>query len=203
MLDALIAAKAVSPVGIFDTDAPKIGQKLLMTPGAAWYGVYLFEDTFKVPAGQITATAPLEWPGTSDGTGDEGGGLWSMSDHVSGQRQADTVKFMEFMASNPAWQVDLTTGLPAYQPDDAAWEQKNIVESHYFADPSQIGPAFKLAASLIRPHHAYLLYDEGAIWGDTVTPVLAEGKPLSAAWSAYQSELVDNAQLNGYSVTTS
>jgi len=202
MLDALIAAKVVSPVGIFDTDAPKIGQKLLMTPGAAWYGVYLFEDTFKVPAGQITATKPLEWPGTANGTGDEGGGLWSMSNHISGQRQADTVKFMEFMASSPAWQVNLTTGLPAYQPDDAAWVQKNIVSSKYFADPSQIGPAFAYAASIIRPNHEYLLYDEGAIWGDTVTPILAEGKPLSAAWSSYQKELVNNAQLNGYTVNT-
>ncbi|MDA8291284.1 MAG: carbohydrate ABC transporter substrate-binding protein, partial [Actinomycetota bacterium] len=136
------------------------------------------------------------------GTGDEGGGLWSMSKHISGQRQADTVKFMEFMASSPAWQVALTTGLPAYRPDDAAWLQKNIVKSGYFADPSQIGPAFEKAASLIRPHHNYLLYDEGAIWTDTVTPILSQGKPISDAWSAYQNQLVNNAKLNGYNVTT-
>ncbi|MDA8291949.1 MAG: ABC transporter substrate-binding protein, partial [Actinomycetota bacterium] len=105
MLDALIKAGVASPVGIFDTAAAKVGAKLVMTPGAAWYGIYLFEDTFKVPAGQITATNPLEWPGSPPGTGDEGGGLWSMSKHISGQRQADTVKFMEFMASSPAWQV--------------------------------------------------------------------------------------------------
>ncbi len=202
MLDALIKAKVASPVGIFDTAAAKVGAKLVMTPGAAWYGIYLFEDTFKVPAGQITATYPLQWPGSPPGTGDEGGGLWSMSKHISGQRQADTVKFMEFMASAPAWQVALTTGLPAYQPDDAAWIQKNIVKSGYFADPSQIGPAFLKAASLIRPNHEYLLYDEGAIWTDTVTPVLSEGKPISAAWSAYQTELVNNAKLNGYKVVT-
>ena len=203
MLDALIAAKVASPVGVFDTDAPKIGSKLLMTPGAAWYGVYEFEATFKVPAGQITATKPLQWPGSPAGTGDEGGGLWSMSSHISGQRQADAALFMEFMASAPQWQVDLTTGLPAYGPDDAAWIAKNIVGSHYFADPSQIGPAMLYAASVIRPHHAYLLYDEGALWTDTVTPVLAAGKPISAAWSAYQSQLVNNAKLNGYTVETS
>ena len=203
MLDALIAAKVASPVGIFDTDAAKIGAKLVMTPGAAWYGVYLFEDTFKVPAGQITATVPLSWPGTVAGTGDEGGGLWSMSSHISGQRQADTATFMEFMASAPAWQVDLTTGLPAYRPDDAAWIAKNIVNSHYFADASQIGPAMLKAADEIRPNHSYLLYDEGALWTDTVTPVLAAGKPISAAWSAYQSQLVNNAKLNGYTVETS
>jgi multiple sugar transport system substrate-binding protein len=203
MLDALTAAKVASPVGIFDTDAAKIGAKLVMTPGAAWYGVYLFQDTFKVPAGQITATKPLEWPGTPAGTGDEGGGLWSMSSHISGERLTDTEKFMEFMAANPAWQVNLTTGLPAYGPDDNAWITKNIVDSHYFADASQIGPAFLYAASIIRPNHEYLLYDEGALWTDTVTPVLAAGKPISAAWAAYQSQLVNNAKLNGYTVETS
>jgi multiple sugar transport system substrate-binding protein len=165
--------------------------------------VYLFEDTFKVPAGQISATDPLSWPGTVAGTGDEGGGLWSMSSHISGQRQADTAKFMEFMAANPLWQVNLTTGLPAYRPDDAAWITKNIVDSHYFADASQIGPAMLKAADEIRPNHEYLLYDEGALWTDTVTPVLAAGKPISAAWAAYQSELVNNAKLNGYTVETS
>ena len=116
MLDALIAAKVASPVGIFDTDAAKIGAKLVMTPGAAWYGVYLFEDTFKVPAGQITATVPLSWPGTVAGTGDEGGGLWSMSSHISGQRQADTATFMEFMASEPGvagGPHDRLAGLPS------------------------------------------------------------------------------------------
>ena len=122
MLDALIKAKVASPVGIFDTAAASVGKKLVMTPGAAWYGIYLFKDTFKVPAGQITATAPLQWPGSPAGTGDEGGGLWSMSNHISGQRQADAVKFMEFMATSPKWQVNLTTGLPAYRPDDAAWQ---------------------------------------------------------------------------------
>jgi len=202
MLDALIAAKVASPVGIFDTDAAKIGSKLVMTPGAAWYGVYLFEDTFKVPKGQITATTPLQWPGTMAGTGDEGGGLWSMSSHISGQRQTDTALFMQFMAANPKWQVALTTGLPAYRPDDAAWINRNIVKSGYFADPAQIGPAMLKAADEIRPNHEYLLYDEGALWTDTVTPVLAAGKPISAAWSAYQNELVNNAKLNGYTVVT-
>jgi multiple sugar transport system substrate-binding protein len=93
--------------------------------------------------------------------------------------------------------------LPAYRPDDAAWIAKNIVNSHYFADSSQIGPAMLKAADEIRPNHAYLLYDEGALWTDTVTPVLAAGKPISAAWSAYQSQLVNNAKLNGYTVKTS
>lgn len=202
MLDALIKAKVASPVGIFDTAAAKVGAKLVMTPGAAWYGIYLFQDTFKVPAGQITATNPLQWPGSPPGTGDEGGGLWSMSNHITGQRQADAVKFMEFMASSPKWQVALTTGLPAYRPDDAAWLKKNVLDSGYFADPAQIGPAFEKGASLIRPHHNYLLYDEGAVWTDTVTPVLSQGKPLSAAWNAYQNELVNQAKLNGYQVTS-
>jgi ABC-type glycerol-3-phosphate transport system substrate-binding protein len=202
MIDALQTAKVMSPAGIFDSAGAIAGAKLVMSPGAAWWGVYLFEDTFKVPKGEITATNPLQWPGSPAGTGDEGGGLWSMSSHISGQRQADTALFLQYMATGTAWQVDLSTGLPAYAPDQNAWITKNIVQSGYFADPMQIGPAMKYAGTIVRPNHGYLLYDEGALWTQVITPVVAEGKLISSAWSAYQSALVDNAKVNGYSVTT-
>jgi multiple sugar transport system substrate-binding protein len=125
-----------------------------------------------------------------------------MSSHISGQRQADTALFLQYMATGTAWQVDLSTGLPAYAPDQNAWIAKNIVQSGYFADPMQIGPAMKYAGTIVRPNHGYLLYDEGALWTQVITPVVAEGKLISTAWSAYQSALVDNAKVNGYSVTT-
>jgi multiple sugar transport system substrate-binding protein len=60
----------------------------------------------------------------------------------------------------------------------------------------------KYAGTIVRPNHGYLLYDEGALWTQVITPVVAEVKLISTAWSAYQSALVDNAKVNGYSVTT-
>ena len=56
-----------------------------MSPGAVWWGNFLFRDTWKVPAGRITAAKPLHW--SSDGepsTSSEGGGLWGFSRHIKG-----------------------------------------------------------------------------------------------------------------------
>jgi ABC-type glycerol-3-phosphate transport system substrate-binding protein len=203
LMNALLKAKVMSPDGIFETAAAtSVGPKLVMTPGAAWYGVYLYEDTFKVPPGQMTATNALQWPGTIAGTGDEGGGLWSMSDHITGQRKADTLKFLEFMATAPAWQVDLSTGLPAYGPDQKPWIARQC-KSGYFVDCTQMATALVSAAKIIRPDHENLLYSSGQIWTQTVVPALTAGKSLDSVWGTYDKSMINYAKSFGYAVVTS
>ena len=202
MMDKLLSAGVLSPDGIFSSAAGStVGPKLAMTPGAAWYGNYLFRDTFKIPAGEMTAAPPLQWPGVAAGTGDEGGGLWSMSRYVTGQRQQDALKFMEFMATSPAWQVDLSTGLPAYGPDQQPWIDKQCA-ANYFAKCDQLGQALIAAANEIRTNHQYLLYSSGQVWTETVAPGLTAGKSLASLWPAFQSSLVNHAKVVGYKVTT-
>ncbi len=200
MLDTLLAAKVVSPVGIFDTAAAStVGPKLAMTPGAAWYGVYLFQDTYKIPKGEMTAAAPLKWPGEPIYTGDEGGGMWGASSHISGQVLKNTITFLDFVATDPRWQVKLSTGLPAWGPDQNPWlaNQKKL---GYFADFSQLSSAIKTAVSAVRPDHSWLLYNTGAIWTQVVTPALDANQSLSSIWSSFTSTLKNTASSVGYKV---
>jgi multiple sugar transport system substrate-binding protein len=202
LVDKLVAAKALSPVGIFDPAAAKVGQKLAMSPGAVWWGNYLFRDTWKIPAKQMTATAPLKWSDDAQGyTGDEGGGLWGVSSHIKGKQLENTLVFAKFVASDPAWQVELTTGLPAYGPIQDEWLRKQSSVG-YLADFETSAKAFKAAVDIVRPKHAYMLYNTGGIWTQTVTPLLTQGKDLSAGWDAFGKRLNNEAKTFGYQVVT-
>jgi multiple sugar transport system substrate-binding protein len=102
LLAKLVQAKAVSTVGIFDADAAKVGKDLVMSPGAAWWGDYLFRQSWKVPAGQMTGVAPLTWKGEDKpATGNEGGGLWGFSRHITGKQLENTLTFAKFVATDP------------------------------------------------------------------------------------------------------
>jgi multiple sugar transport system substrate-binding protein len=200
LVDKMIAAGALSPVGIFDPNAAEIGPKLAMSPGAVWWGNYLFRDTWKIPAGQMTATNPLNWTGETPGfTGDEGGGLWGVSSHIKGKQLENTLTFAKFVTSDPRWQVDLSTGLPAYTAPQQAWLDKGAADG-YFADYPTTAAAFVEAGNRVRGNHYYMLYNTGGIWSKTVTPVLTAGQNLSAAWDAFGTQLVNEAKTFGYEV---
>jgi ABC-type glycerol-3-phosphate transport system substrate-binding protein len=200
LLTKLVAGKAVSSLGIFDADAAKVGKNLVMSPGAAWWGDYLFNQTFKIPAGRMSAVEPLAWNGsTTPATGDEGGGLWGVSNHITGKQLANTLVFAKFVATDPAWQVDLSTGLPAYGPVQDAWAAKQS-ESNYFADNDTTFAAMKKAIGYVQPNHAYMLYNTGSVWTETIAPALVSGKSVDEAWSSFSSELTNQAKAMGYTV---
>ena len=86
LLDPLIKDGALPPLSVFTPDfAKKYGgadNKVLMMPGPSWYATSLFQDTLHIPAGQITAAAPLQWNNeTPVTTGQVGGGPWIISKH--------------------------------------------------------------------------------------------------------------------------
>ncbi len=51
------------------------------------------------------------------------------------------------MATDPAWQVELSTGLPAYGPVQDQWIAKQK-SANYFADNDATFAAFKEAATV-------------------------------------------------------
>jgi ABC-type glycerol-3-phosphate transport system substrate-binding protein len=200
LLDKLVSGKAVSPLGIFDADAAKVGKNLVMSPGAAWWGDYLFNQTWKIPAGQMTGVNPLMWSGESTpSTGDEGGGLWGVSNHITGKELANTLVFAKFVATDPAWQVELSTGLPAFGPVQDAWVAKQS-KSNYFADSATTFAAMKAAIGYVQPDHAYMLYNTGSVWTETMAPALVSGKSVNDAWTQFDSELKNQAKAMGYTV---
>lgn len=202
LLDTLLKAKVLSTAGLFTSAmSSKVGPKLVMTPGATWYGVFEFQDAFHTPAGQITAAPPLTWPGQHV-TGDEGGGLWGVSSHISGQRLKNALTFLTFVATNPKNQVDLAPTLPAYGPDELPWLKHNVVHASYFADKTTMVHAMIQATKMVWSGHPYTQFDPDGIWDNTVAPALVRGETLAQIWPTYQSQLVNYAQLYGYQVVT-
>jgi multiple sugar transport system substrate-binding protein len=199
MLSTLVAAKVVSPIGLFDTDAPtQVGAKLVMTPGASWYGQFIFQADFKVPAGQITASLPLHWAGEKAGTGDEGGGLWMVSRHTTGKNLQAAIKAVTFLTTNHKVLTSNVT-FPAYAPAQNAWID-GLGKTGYFADFPQLKHALKTAASEIRTDTNYTEYIPGNIWSQTVTAALSSGQSLASGWNAFGTQLIQQAQSFGYKV---
>jgi multiple sugar transport system substrate-binding protein len=204
MLTSLTAAKALSTDGIFDADATNAGQKLVMSPGAVWWGSYLFEQTWKLPKGTMQASPTgLSW--TSGGTaqmGDEGGGLWGMSSHIKGKELANAETFMKFVVSDPKWQVELSTGLPAFTAMQQPWLTKQESDNFYFDTKATLA-TFAPAINTVPTDYDYLLYDTGGEWTSTVAKDLAAGDTFTQAWSDFSSDLVSKAKAAGYTVVTS
>lgn len=201
LLARLVTAGAVSATGIFSPDAATLGQRLVMSPGAVWWGTFLFRDTWKVPAKRITATTPLRW--TVDGvltTSSEGGGLWGFSRHITGAQLQNTLTFARFVATDPRWQVDLSVGLPAYAPLQQPWLDKQR-RSGYLAQFDTSAAAFVLASTIVRGGHDYTRYNTGAVWTHTITPALTSGQSFTRAWDTFGQRLTSEARSFGYTVT--
>jgi multiple sugar transport system substrate-binding protein len=202
LLSNLTAAKALSTDGIFDADATTAGQKLVMSPGAVWWGNYLFEQTWKLPKGSMQAAPGLSWPGSSTAQmGDEGGGLWGMSSHITGKELKNAEVFMKFVVSDPAWQVDLTTGLPAFTAQQQPWLTKQASDDFY-ADTKATLATFAPAIDTVPGDYSYLLYDTGGEWTSTIAKDLAAGQPFAQAWSDFTTDLPAKAKAAGYTVVT-
>ncbi|MGN6327165.1 ABC transporter substrate-binding protein [Pseudolysinimonas sp.] len=202
MLSNMNAAGALSTAGIFDADAATVGPKLAMSPGAVWWGDYLFQQTWKLPKGTMQAAQGLTWPGSSEvQMGDEGGGLWGMSSHIKGKELANAKEFMKFVVSDPAWQVDLSTGLPAYTSMQQPWLDKQKSDDFY-ADTNSTLATFAPAIDTVPTDYSYLLYDTGGEWTSTIAKDLAAGQSFDKAWSDFTSDLVSKAKAAGYKVVT-
>lgn len=199
LLTKMYDGKALSTQGIFDGDAAEAGVNLVMSPGAVWWGNYLFRDTWKIPAGEMSAAAPLAWKGESaPSTGNEGGGLWGVSSHITGKQLENALTFATFVATDPRWQVDLSTGLPGYGPVQDDWLAKMEADA-YFADIPGTQAAFKEGAAAVMPY-SYMLYDTGSVWTEKVSPTLIAGGSMQDAIDAFGEELVNQAKSVGYTV---
>jgi ABC-type glycerol-3-phosphate transport system substrate-binding protein len=200
LLSTLTGAKALSTDGIFDADATTAGQKLAMSPGAVWWGNYLFEQTWKLPKGTMQAAPGLSWPGSSTAQmGDEGGGLWGMSSHIKGKELTNAETFMKFVASNPAWQVKLTTGLPAFTAEQQPWLTKQASDDFY-ENTKETLATFAPAINTVPGDYSYLLYDTGGEWTSTIAKDLAAGQTFDAAWADFTKDLPAKAAAAGYTV---
>ena len=195
LLDPLIAAKSISKQGFFTQGFD--GGKVLMAVGPSWYGQYLFNAAFKVPAGRIAAAPPLTWTGESTAaTGNVGGGIWMISSHSVNLKAATDV------ATWLTTSDDNLTGAPtypAYVSGAKAW-LANPANKNYFAN--DVAPAFQAAAGQVWTGWSNTKFSDATPWSTTVLPALTAGKSLTETLPAWQDAIVNQAKSVGYTVTT-
>ena len=195
LLDPLIAAKSISKQGFFTQGFD--GGKVLMAVGPSWYGQYLFNAAFKVPAGRIAAAPPLTWTGeTTAATGNVGGGIWMISSHSVNLKAATDVA--TWLTTSDANLTGAPT-YPAYVPGAKAW-LANPVNKNYFAN--DVAPAFQAAAGQVWTGWSNTKFSDATPWSTTVLPALTAGKSLTETLPAWQDAIVNQAKSVGYTVTT-
>jgi ABC-type glycerol-3-phosphate transport system substrate-binding protein len=197
LLDSLISAKAVTTQGFFSQGFSKAsGNNVLMAYGPSWYGQYLFNSAFKVPAGQIAAAAPLTWPGeTTPTTGNVGGGVWMVSSHSANLKAStDLVTWLTTSNDNQA----AAPTYPAYAPAAKAW-LANPDNQKYFA--TDVSSVFEQAANEVWTGWSNTKFSDATAWSSVVLPALTAGKSLTATLPAWQTAITDEAKAQGYTVT--
>jgi ABC-type glycerol-3-phosphate transport system substrate-binding protein len=201
LLDPLIHNGTVPPLSVFTPDfAKKYGgtnDKVLMMPGPSWYALSLFQQTLHIPAGQMTASMPLQWSGeTPVTTGQVGGGPWIIARHSKNlATAADFVKWATTVF-NPTG-ANARPGYPAYGPLAISWLKQLAANKYFAADPTA---PLKAAADLIWKGWNLVTYPDQPVWSNTVVTGLVAGKPLSSLLKPFGDALAKTAQAAGYNV---
>jgi ABC-type glycerol-3-phosphate transport system substrate-binding protein len=201
LLDPLIKNGATPPLSVFTPDfARKYGganDKVLLMPGPSWYAQALFDQTLHIPAGQMTAAAPLQWESeTPVTTGQVGGGPWIISKHSHNLKGAADFVTYATTVFNPTGK-DARPGYPAYKPLADAWLKDQASNSYFAADPT---PALKAAADQVWTGWNLVTYPDQPVWSNSVVTKLVAGKPLTSLMQPLGDGLAHAAQAAGYEV---
>ena len=203
LLDPLLKDGSVPAANVFgSTFGKQYGGKVLMTVGPAWYSTAIFEGSGSVlnaAKGTYEAVDPLTWTGSKQAwTGDVGGGLWILSSHLSGTQLRAAANVMVGLATSTVSQ-DQSEGYPGYVPAAKSWIAEQDA-SGLFATP--LAPAFAVAAPEVWPGWSQTPWDVFGLWAQNVTPNLVAGDSVSSQLSVMAGAILDNAQSDGYQVTS-
>lgn len=199
VLDALLAKGVLAQDSVFSPEfVQKYTGKVLMLPGPVWYSGALFsnKDSLNAKPGTISAGLPLAWQGEDPAAGNVGGGTWFISRHSTNLAAAKT--FLEFVTSDPTYQVDLAPGLPAYKAAGDAWLAKQG-EAKFFTD--DFATNVSTAAGQVWDGWGFPKFSQEAVWAKTITPELAAGKKLVDLLPTWETAIKNEAQANGYKVS--
>ena len=198
LIDHMLDNGTLVQDSVFSADfVSKYSDKLLGTPGPAWYSGAIFQnpDSVNAPAGTVGAAAPLHWDGEDEVTGNVGGGVWYGSSHS--KNLASVTKFLEYVSSSDK-ASELATGLPAYASTADSWLATQS-QSGYFA--GDFTGAITQAAGSVWNGWGFPSFSPETAYASIVIPGLADGKSLSDLVPALQAEYENEAQVQGYTVT--
>jgi multiple sugar transport system substrate-binding protein len=199
VIDTLIKAGSMTQDSVFTPAfVQKYSGKVLMLPGPVWYSGAIFNNkaSLNSAAGTISAGLPLAWQGESAAAGNVGGGTWFISQHSTNLAAAKA--FLEFVTSDPSYQVELAPGLPAYKTVADQWLAKQA-SSKFFA--GDFAGTVSTASTQVWDGWGYPKFSQEAVWAKTVTPELAAGKSLVDLLPTWQTAIKNEAQANGYQVS--
>ncbi|MDQ0634175.1 ABC-type glycerol-3-phosphate transport system substrate-binding protein [Arthrobacter pascens] len=200
MLDPLLANGSVAKASPFDPSVAALGkdQKVLMMPGASWFGDFVFKPaaSFGSPEGVIAAAPIPAWSGEpTNYSGAQGGGIYMVSSHS--KNTAGAVKIALWMATSNDYQTTAPT-YPAYGPAATAWAARLASDKFYAENPF---PVLQAAAGKINPAESPTRYGMAPALSATVTAAIKSGKTIASSLEDLQTQLAGVAQTTGYAVT--
>jgi multiple sugar transport system substrate-binding protein len=198
MLDNTIANKTMSTLSLFGPEfVKKQGDKVLLLPGPSWYGGAVFQGTIKTPKGEIAVAPALHWADQNPpATGNVGGGTWWISSHSKNLKAARD--FAVWVTTNDAYQVDVAPGFPADTAAATKWLTKQQSSGYWAND---ISAPIIAAAGQVWPGWGSASFSQEAIWAKVVQSGMAKGDTVESLLPAWQKEIENQAQVNGYQVS--
>lgn len=200
LLQPMARAKAVTTVVPTDPVFAGLGRenKILMLPGPAWFGDFMFKPAFKIPAGRIAAAAMPTWPGeTRSYAGQVGGGAFLVSAHA-GDRTKEAVDLVRRLTTDVALQAEQPT-YPAFTAAARKWGEAKSKDPYYAADPM---PALTASANALRPGFGAVRFeaDWQTSFNATVGRAADSGGGLGDALKSWQDKLDAAARTSEYTV---
>lgn len=198
MVDAMLANGSLSRVGPFDPAFVElaIAGKVPLIIGPTWFGEYVIKPTYTLAPGLLAATLPPRWDDQDQPlTWSWGGGTfggWKDTPYP-----AEMVDLLIWMASDIANQTTAVT-LPAHGPSAIAWGA-NLNADGYYANDG-VFAAMVDSAPFSHPLYTSIRIDVTGAIAKTLVPAIAAGQTIESALPALQEELINLAELNGYTV---
>lgn len=193
LIDNLLAAGSMGTQSYFEKGID--GSKVLMAVGPSWYGKYLFDATYKIPAGQIGVADQPQWEGDStESNGNVGGGIWMVSSHSKNLKAASDLAV--WATSDPEFQASAPT-YPANKAAASAWLE-NPDNVAYFA--TDVKAPFEKAASQVWKGWANTTFLDQDPFKNVVLKGINGGKTVTDLLGDWQTESANTAKAAGYEV---
>ncbi|WP_082092782.1 ABC transporter substrate-binding protein [Devosia epidermidihirudinis] len=198
MIDNMIANGTLIPE---EPPSPAFVQKaqankLVMLVAPTWYGEFVVKASYAFAPKQTGIAIPPKWADqTEPMTWSMGGGAWGIwKDTQVRDAALDMLLWLDTSNENAAAAVTMA----AYEPASQAWG-KGINESGYYANEDPFGTLVE-SAGYAHPGYSSLRISVDQAISKTFTPILLSGGKLVDALPGIQQELINQAQLNGYTV---
>lgn len=195
LIDHMLANGSLTQDSVFAAPFVAKADHLVAIPGPAWYAGALFQNPAGVNAkpGTWVAAPPLYWKDGDKVTGNVGGGVWYASSHTANPAAVKT--FLQFVITDD--KTAGTGGLPAYKAAADKWLADQAKSGFYAGD---FPTAVSTAAASVWNGWGYPSFSPETAWAKVITPGLAAGKKLADLQSDWQTEMKNEAQVQGYTV---